>query len=57
MKGILMDEDKVHTIRIWSSEKKTKNGTLNNLFEVQQLIGFAIITNVSYLSILKQPNC
>jgi len=35
-----MDEDKVETIWNWSREKKTKNGLLNNLFEVQQILGF-----------------
>jgi len=39
-KGISMDEDKVETIRNWSRENKTKNGRLNNLFEVQQFLGF-----------------
>jgi hypothetical protein len=39
-KGILMDEDEVETVRNWSQEKKTKNGRLNNLFEVQQFLGF-----------------
>jgi hypothetical protein len=39
-KGISMDEDKVETARNWSREKKTDNGRLNNLFEVQQLLGF-----------------
>jgi len=39
-KGISMDEDKVETVRNWSREKKTENGRLNNLFEVQQLLGF-----------------
>ena len=38
--GISMDEDKVETVRNWSREKKTKNGRLNNLFEVQQFLGF-----------------
>ena len=35
-----MDEDKVETGRNWSREKKTKNGCLNNIFEVQQPLGF-----------------
>jgi hypothetical protein len=39
-KGISMDEDKVETVRNWSWEKKTENGQLNNLFEVQQFLGF-----------------
>jgi len=39
-KGISMDEDKVETVRNWSEEKKTENGRLNNLFEVQQFLGF-----------------
>jgi len=39
-KGISMDEDKVDTVRNWSKEKKTENGRLNNLFEVQQFLGF-----------------
>jgi len=39
-KGISMDEDKVETTRNWSREKKTKNGPLNKLFEVQQFLGF-----------------
>jgi len=39
-KGISMDEDKVETVRNWSKEKKTQNGRLNNLFEVQQFLGF-----------------
>jgi len=38
--GISIDEDKVQTVRNWSREKKTKNGRLNNLFEVQQFLGF-----------------
>jgi len=36
-----MDEDKVETVRNWSQEKWTKNGRLNNLFEVQQFLGFS----------------
>jgi hypothetical protein len=39
-KGISMDEDKVETVRNWSREKKTENRRLNNLFEVQQFLGF-----------------
>jgi hypothetical protein len=39
-KGIAMDEDKVETLWNWSREKKTKNGWLNNLFEVQQFLRF-----------------
>jgi len=39
-KGISMDEDKVKTVRNWSREKKTANERLNNLFEVQQFLGF-----------------
>jgi len=39
-KGISIDEDKVETVRNWSKEKKTENGRLNNLFEVQQFLGF-----------------
>jgi len=38
--GISMYEDKVETVRNWSREKKTKNGRLHNLFEVQQFLGF-----------------
>jgi hypothetical protein len=40
MKGISMDEDKVETVRNWCREKKTQNGRCNNLFEVQQFLGF-----------------
>jgi ribonuclease HI len=40
MRGISMDEDNVETVRNWSREKKTENGRLNNLFEVQQFLGF-----------------
>jgi len=39
-KGIWMDEDKVETVRNWSREKKTKQGRLNNLFDVQPFLGF-----------------
>jgi len=35
-----MDEDKGETVRNWSRETKTKNGRLNDLFEVQQFLGF-----------------
>jgi hypothetical protein len=35
-----MDKDNVETVRNWSREKKTENGQLNNLFEVQQFLGF-----------------
>jgi hypothetical protein len=38
-KGIEMDDDKVETVRNWSREKKTENGHLNNLFELQQFLG------------------
>jgi len=38
--GISMAEDKDETVRNWSREKKTKNGRLNNLLEVQQFFGF-----------------
>jgi hypothetical protein len=38
--GISMDEDKVKTVRNWSQDKKTKNGWLNDLFEVKQFLGF-----------------
>jgi len=39
-KGISKDKYKVNTVRNWSWEKKTKNGRLNNLFEVQPFLGF-----------------
>ena len=39
-KGVSMDPDKVETVRNWSREKKTANSRLNNLFEVQQFLGF-----------------
>jgi hypothetical protein len=39
-KGISMDEDKIETVRNWSREKMTENGRLNNLFEIQQFLGF-----------------
>ena len=35
-----MDEDNVETVRNWSQEKKTPNGMLNNLFQVQEFLGF-----------------
>jgi hypothetical protein len=38
--GVSMDPDKVDTVRNWSREKKTANSHLNNLFEVQQFLGF-----------------
>ena len=38
--GILMDEDKVKIIWNWSREKKTENGRINNVFELQQFLGF-----------------
>jgi hypothetical protein len=38
--GSSMDEDKLETGRNWSREMKTENERLNNLFEVQQLLGF-----------------
>jgi len=39
-KGIAMDKDTVETVQNWSQEKKSKNGWLNNLFEVHQFVGF-----------------
>jgi hypothetical protein len=39
-KGISMDEDKIEMVRNWSQAKKTESGWLNNLFEVQQFLGF-----------------
>jgi len=39
-KGISMDEDEVETVRNCSREKKTNNCRLNNLFKVQQFLGF-----------------
>ena len=39
-KGVSMDPDKADTVRNWSHEKKTTNDRLNNLFEVQQFLGF-----------------
>ena len=38
--GISMDEEKVETVKNWSRGKKTKNGRLNILFEVQQFLRF-----------------
>ena len=38
--GIPMDEDKVETVWNLSREKKTANGRFNNLFKVQQFLGF-----------------
>jgi len=35
-----MDEDRIETIENWSRDKKTKHGRLNDLFKVQQLLGF-----------------
>jgi hypothetical protein len=35
-----MDPDKVDRVRNWSREQKTANCHLNNLFEVQQFLGF-----------------
>jgi len=35
-----MDEDQVETVRNWGREKNTKNGRLNNLFEVPPFLGF-----------------
>jgi hypothetical protein len=39
-KGVSMDPDKINSVQNWSREKKTANGRLNNLFEVQQFLGF-----------------
>jgi len=39
-KSISMDGDKFETVRNLSQEKKTKNGPLNTLSEVQQFLGF-----------------
>ena len=39
-KGISMDEDKGETVRNWNREKKTENGWLNNLIDIQQFLGF-----------------
>jgi hypothetical protein len=38
--GVSMDPDKVDTVWNWSQKKKSANGQLNNLFEVQQFLGF-----------------
>ena len=38
--GVSMNQDKVDIFPNWSREKKTANGRLNNLFEVQQFLGF-----------------
>ena len=38
--GVSMDPDKVDTVRNWSRENTTGNGRLNNIFEVQQFLGF-----------------
>jgi hypothetical protein len=38
--GISMDQDKIETVNNWSRQKMTANGRLNNLFEVQQFLGF-----------------
>jgi hypothetical protein len=35
-----MDKEKVETVRNWSREKKTENRRQNNVFEVQQFLGF-----------------
>lgn len=37
--GISMDEDKVETIRNRSQEKKIENGRVNNLFDIQHIVG------------------
>jgi hypothetical protein len=34
-KEISMDQDNIETVKNWSREKKTANGRLNNLLEVQ----------------------
>jgi hypothetical protein len=39
-KGISMDQDKIETVKNWSREQKPANRRLNDLFEVQQLLGF-----------------
>jgi hypothetical protein len=39
-KGISMDSDRIEMVKNWSREKKTVNGRLNYLFEVQQFLGF-----------------
>ena len=38
--AISMDDDKVDTVLNWSREKKTENGPLDNLIEVEQFFGF-----------------
>jgi hypothetical protein len=38
--GVSMDPYKVDMVRNWSREKKTANGRLNNLFDVQQFLEF-----------------
>lgn len=39
-KCISMAEDNIETVWNWSREEKNKNGHPNNLFEVQQCLGF-----------------
>jgi len=36
--GISLDEDEMKPVGIWSQERKTKNGWLNDLSEVQQFL-------------------
>jgi len=48
--AIAMGNDKVDIVRNWTWEKKTKNGRLNNLFYLQQFLGFC---NYYRLLILK----
>jgi hypothetical protein len=50
-KGISLDEDNGETIQHWSRELQMNNGRLHNLFEVQQFLSFAIITDNVFLSI------
>jgi hypothetical protein len=38
--GISMDENKVKTVRNWSREKKTINGRLKTLVQLQQFFSF-----------------
>jgi len=38
--GNSMDDDMVETVRNWSCEKKTKNGRLNNFFDIHQFLRF-----------------
>jgi hypothetical protein len=45
--GILINQDKVNTVQNWSPEKKTANGQLKTLFEVQQFLGFGITSEHS----------